>query len=125
MQIRTVSHQQSCHNSCDGMWCVILCIFTTSGCVVVLYQILKYAGEKVIILLEGFFKRKVYQFIDLCTRKGCSLRTVSNKWCQRFKQRYFCISRCLCREYISILFCYIRHCIVKNCVEISLSLLIP
>lgn len=99
--------QASCHNRCNSVRSIILCILTTACGIVVLYQIFKYICKEIIVLLKCFFKEK---FTNLSTKARAKvllyrpLHTVS-----AFQKRYFCILSSLSWKYINILICYICH----------------
>ena len=107
------------------MRCIILRIFSSSGGIVVLNQILKDTGEEIVVLRKRLFKREVYQFIHQCTSEWGTLCCIGHKWSQRLKQRYFCVGCGLCGKYIRILFRYIGHSRIEDGIKIPLPLLIP
>ena len=104
---------------------IVFCILTTSGCIVILYQVLKDAGEEVVVLCKCLLKREVHEFIYQCTGEWCTLRCVRYKRSKSLEQRNFCVGSCLRGEYFRILLRNVRHCGIKDCIEIPFTLLVP
>ena len=125
VQVGIVAHEQSGHDCGNGMRSIVFRILSTSCGIVVLDEILEYAGEEIVVLCKCLFKREIHELIHQSAGKWRTLRRVGDKLSERFKKRYLCICRGLCREYVGILLCYIRHSGIENSVEVALALLIP
>ena len=107
------------------MWGIVLCIFATTSGIIVFDEVLEDGGKEVIVLLKGFFKREVDQFINECSSKGCSMGCVCHEVGQSLKERDLRIVCGLSREDGSIFLGNISHRIVEDGIEVSLALLIP
>ena len=77
------------------------------------------------MLCKGFLKREVHKLVNQSTGKWRTLSRVRDEVRQGLKERNLGIFGCLGGENVCILFGNIGHCIVKDSVEVALSLLIP
>ena len=125
VQVGIVAHEQSGHDCGNGMRSIVFRILSASCGIVVLDEILEDAGEEIVILGKSLFKREVDKLIHQSTGKWCTLRRVGDKRSERFKKRYLGVCRGLCREYVGVLLCNVRHRGIEDGVEVALPLLIP
>ena len=104
---------------------IILRIFSTSSGIIVLNQILKDAGEEIVILCKRFFKGEIHEFIHQSTGEGRTLCRIGHKRCQCLEQWNLRIGCGLRREYIRIQLCNVRHGRIEDGIKITFPLLVP
>ncbi len=81
MKVSIVTHQKTGHNRGNSMRSIVFRVLTTSGCIVVLYQVLKYTGEEIVVLSKCLFKREVHKLVHQSTSEWRTLCRVSHKRC--------------------------------------------
>ena len=104
---------------------IILRIFSTSSGIIILNQILKDAGEEIVILCKRFFKGEIHEFIHQSTGEWRTLCRIGHKRRQCLEQWNLRVGCGLRGKYICILFRYICHSGIEDSIKIPFSLLIP